>query len=269
MIRRTALHLLAILATGPLLMPLAHAAPSPQEIAPTGALRVAVALSPAPGPFWAGRDAATGEPKGVTVDLGRAMAERLGVKLALVVLDNSGAITDAAAQDKWDVTFVPMDKARAEKLDFGPVYNIGESTFLVRPGAPISGLEDVDRPGVRVVGISNTTTIRAIGGWLKHTQAVGLPTVEAVIAQLKSGEADAFGMSRDSLDDLARDVPGSHVLPGYFFQARTAVAVPKGHAAALAFATSFVDEAKTSGLLRRILDRNGLEDQAVAPGTGP
>lgn len=246
------------------------AAPAPSaqianQVAPTGRLRLAIAVSPAPGPFWAGRDAASGEPKGVTIDLGRAMAEQLGVPLALVVYDNSGAITDAGPTGAWDVTFVPMDAARALKIDFGPVYNIGELTFLVRPGTTISTLADVDKAGVRVVGIVDTTTIRAIGAWLKNTKPTGLPTVEAVIERLKSGEADAFGMSRDTLNDLSASIPGSHVLPGYFFQARTAVAVPKGKTASLSFATTFVENAKSSGLLRRILDANGLGDQAVAP----
>ena len=239
-------------------------AQSAAQIAPTGKLRVAVATSPAPGPFWAGRDS-SGEVKGVTVDLGHAMAERLGVPFAMVLYDNSGAITDAGPSGGWDVTFVPMDATRMQKLDFGPVYSIGESTFLVRPGAPVATLADVDKPGIRVVGIAGTTTIRAIGGWLKHTEPTGLPTVEAVIEALKSGQADAFGMNRDSLEALSLAVPGSHVLPGYFFQARTAVAVPRGQAAALAFAAGFVDDAKKSGLLRRIFDANGQQDQPVAP----
>ncbi len=243
-----------------------QAAPVPDAhaIAPSGRLLVAVAISPAPGPFWAGRDPASHEPKGVTVDLGRAMADALGVPLQLVVYDNSGAITDAGGAGAWDVTFVPADAARRQRLDFGPVYSRAESTFLVRPGIQITTLAEIDRPGIRVAGISNTTTIRAMAAWLSNTTPKGLPTVEAAIDQLKSGEIDAFGMSRDALIDLSAAVPGSHVLSGHFFETSVAVAVPKGHAAALEFATGFVEEAKRSGLMRRIFDANGLRDQAVA-----
>jgi polar amino acid transport system substrate-binding protein len=242
-----------------------RAAPAAQAVAPGGKLRVAIAISPAPGPFWAGRDPASGLPKGVTVDLGRAMAEALGVGLQLVVYANSGAITEAGAADGWDVTFVPADATRRKLLDFGPVYSEAESTFLVRPGVSIATLADVNKAGVRVAGISNTTTIRAMGAYLSNTTPQGLPTVEAAIDQLKSGEIDAFGMGRDELVTLSAGVPGSHVLAGHFFQTTAAVAVPKGHAAALAFATAFVDDAKKSGLLRRIFDANGLRDAPVAP----
>ena len=47
--------------------------------------------------------------------------------------------------------------------------------------------------------------------------------------------------------------------------AALAASVSSGHAAALEFATAFVEDAKRSRLMRRIFDANGLQDQAVAP----
>jgi polar amino acid transport system substrate-binding protein len=44
-----------------------------------------------------------------------------------------------------------------------------------------------------------------------------------------------------------------------------AIAVPKGHAAALAYVTDFMETAKASGSVRRALDKSGLPDAAVAP----
>ena len=241
------------------------APPAAQAVAPRGSLRVAIATSPAPGPFWASRDPGSSEPKGVTVDLGHAMADALCLPLKLIVYDNSGAITDAGDADEWDIAFVPADAARRQRLDFGPVYSQAESTFLVRPGVKIATIADVNKPGIHVAGISNTTTIRAMAAWLSNTAPRGVPTVDAAIDQLRSGEIDAFGMGRDALVDLSAAVPGSHVLHGHFFEVSVAVAVPKGHAAALEFATAFVEDAKRSRLMRRIFDANSLHDQAVAP----
>jgi polar amino acid transport system substrate-binding protein len=261
--RRAAI--LGIAASASTMTATSAAPPDAHAVAPSGSLRVAIAISPAPGPFWAGRDPRSSQPKGVTVDLGHAMADALGIPLKLVVYDNSGAITDAGDADEWDIAFVPADAARRQRLDFGPVYSTAESTFLVRPGIQIATVADIDRPGIRVAGISNTTTIRAMTAWLSNTTPKGVPTVDAAIDQLKSGEIDAFGLSRDALVALSSAVPGSRVLPGHFFETSVAVAVPKGHAEALEFATAFVEDAKRSGLMRRIFDDNGLHDQTIAP----
>src|SRR6478672_10323457 len=50
-------------------------------VAPTGQLRVAVNVG---NPVLAVKDAASGEVRGVAVDLGRALAAKLGVPVALV-----------------------------------------------------------------------------------------------------------------------------------------------------------------------------------------
>ena len=181
--------------TWPMTRTSATPAPAAHAVAPSGSLRVAIAISPAPGPFWAKRDPVSGEPRGVTVDLGHGMADALGLPLKLVVYDNSGAITDAGDAGEWDITFVPTDAARRRRLDFGPVYSRAESTFLVRPGVQIATVAEVNRAGIHVAGISNTTTIRAMAAWLSNTTPKGVPTVDAAVDQLRSGEIDAFGMS--------------------------------------------------------------------------
>src|ERR1700740_363469 len=78
------------------------------EIAPTGKLRVAIAISPAGGAFWSTKTEQGGY-AGVPVDLGKVMAAQLGVPVEYVAYQNSGQITDAAGKASWDVTFLPKD----------------------------------------------------------------------------------------------------------------------------------------------------------------
>ncbi len=63
----------------------ANAVPLKDEIAPTGKLRVAIAISPAGGAFWSTKNEAGGY-AGVPVDLGKEMAAQLGVPVEYVVL---------------------------------------------------------------------------------------------------------------------------------------------------------------------------------------
>src|ERR1019366_3525868 len=89
------------------------------EVAPTGKLRVAIAISPAGGAFWSTRNEAGGY-AGVPVELGKEMAAQLGLPVEYVAYQNSGQITDAASNGTWDVPFVPKDQLRGSNMSFGP-----------------------------------------------------------------------------------------------------------------------------------------------------
>src|SRR6202161_1215647 len=114
----------------------ASADPLKDEIAPTGKLRVAIAISPAGGAFWSTKTEAGGY-SGVPVDLGKEMAAQLGVPVEYVVHQNSGQITDAASKSTWDVTFLPKDPERETRMSFGPVYEVSDATYIVKAGSSV------------------------------------------------------------------------------------------------------------------------------------
>ena len=111
------------------------------EIAPTGKLRVAIAISPAGGAFWSTKTESGGY-AGVPVDLGREMAAQLGVPVEYVAFQNSGQITDSAAKPNWDVTFLPKDPERETKMSFGPIYEVADATYIVKAGSTRDGFQD-------------------------------------------------------------------------------------------------------------------------------
>jgi polar amino acid transport system substrate-binding protein len=236
-----------------------------QELAPTGKLRVGIAVGPTGSPLWATKDPETGKPRGVTVDLGGALARKLGVAVEFVVHSSSGEITDAADSGTWDVSFMPVDDERKQRIDFGPNYALGESTYLVAPGSSIQSIAEVDRPGVRVFGVENTTTIRAARRSLKNTTATGAKGATEILELLKSGGLDAVALGRDSLEDFAQMVPGARVLGGHFWAVGVAVATPKNKPAGLAYATAFIEEAKADGTVERAFAAAKLKGAQVAP----
>lgn len=236
-----------------------------KELAPTGTLRVAVAVGPAASALWATRDAATGKARGVTIDLGTALGAKLGIPVTLVELKSSGEIIESAASGTWDVGFTPVDDERKKLVDFGPNYALGESTYMVAPGSKIQSLAEVDRPGVRIVGVENTATIRTARRTLKNTEAIGTKGLDEAVAMMRDGKADAIALGRESLESLVDQFPGARVLDGYFHATGTAIAVPKGRAAALKIVTDFIEAAKQDGTVRRAFDAAGLQKTKVAP----
>jgi polar amino acid transport system substrate-binding protein len=229
------------------------------EIAPTGKLRVAIAISPAGGAFWSIRNE-TGGYAGVPVDLGKEMAAQLGVPVEYVAYQNSGQITDAVATGAWDVSFLPKDPEREARMSFGPVYDVSDETYIVKPGSLATNFATLDQPGVKVAAVNNTTTMRGAIAHLKNARVSGYQTYDQIFALLKNGEIDAFALSRDQLNALAKKIPGTRVLDETFKQTVTAVAVPLNHPLSLEYASKFMTEAKANGLLRKAFDNNGLKD---------
>jgi polar amino acid transport system substrate-binding protein len=234
------------------------------EIAPTGVLRIGVAFAPLPSPLFVVKDH-DGTVRGVTVDLGLAMAQELGVPAGFSVAPNTGALVDALEAGQIDVSFMPVDDERKRRIDFGPVYFLVESTYMVTQSSGLQTVKDVDRPGIRVVGIANTTTIRAAARSLKNTTVTAAQSIGEAVEMLSAGKADAFALSRDSLPPFVAKLPGSRIVEGHFQQTGIAGAVAKHRPGALAFATDFLDRAKSSGLVRAAFDRAGLQHLAVAP----
>ena len=238
-----------------------------EQLAPTGKLRGGVVVSPAASAFFAIKDG-QGEVQGVTVDLVRAFSDTLKLPLALQVYENSGQVTDAVTSGACDLAFMPQDAERAKKVDFGPAYYFISSTYLVPAGSTIQSIDEVNRPGVRIVAIANTTTARSAKRTAPHASVQEVPSVDRMTEMARTGQGDAFALSHDSFAGLLPKLPGARVLRGHFQQTGIAVAVPKGRAAALKIASGLIEDAKKSGLVRRALDAAGFKDAEVAPPAG-
>jgi polar amino acid transport system substrate-binding protein len=233
------------------------------ELAPTGKLRLAIAVAPSPSAQFAIKD---GESyRGVTVSLGAALAEKLGVPLQIVAHDTSGEIQNSAADNRWDVAFMPVDEERKKFVDFGNAYHLLQSTFLVAPGSTIRSVGETNATGIGVGGIANTASFRAAKKATPKATHIDFGSVDAAVGAMKEGRIQALAMSRESAIGLAAKIPGSRVLGDAFLNSCTAVCVPKGKPAALEYASTFVEEAKASGFVRRALDEMGLKASQVAP----
>lgn len=234
-----------------------------RQLAPTGKLRVAIAVSPSPSAQFAIKDGDTF--KGVAITLGHVLAEKLGVEAQLIPHQASGEIQNSAADDKWDVAFLPVDAERKKFVDFGNAYHLLQSTFLVGPGSKIQSVRDADAKGTGIGGVANTATFRAAIKATPNATHIEFAKVDAAVDAINEGRIEAIALSRESLLGLVCKIHGGRILDDAFLNSSTAVCVPKGKPAALAYVSDFIEEAKASGLVRRALDEMGLTSSEVAP----
>ena len=233
------------------------------ELAPTGTLRIAIAVSPSPSAQFAIKDGDTF--KGVAVTLGRALADRLGLSSVLLPHQGSGEIQNSAAENKWDVAFLPVDAERKKFVDFGNAYHLLQSTFLVAPASSIRSVADANAKGIAIGGVANTATFRAAIKATPDATHVEFAKVAAAVQAMLESHIQAIALSRESLLGLLDKIPGARILDDAFLNSSTAVCVPKGRPAALAVVSAFIEEAKASGLVRRALDEMGLTSSQIAP----
>jgi polar amino acid transport system substrate-binding protein len=237
-----------------------------QAFTPTGRLRASINLG---NPILAGRDAATGEPAGVSVDLARAFAQRLGVELELVVFDTAGKSVDAVAAEQADIGFFAIDPKRGEHILFTPPYVLIEGCYLVREDSPLRANEEVDRTGRRVVVGRGSAYDLFLSRELKQAQLVHAPSSPAVVQHFVETGAEVAAGVKQQLEMDAKRIGGLRLLPGRFMVIRQAMGCPKsrGEEAAATLA-AFVEEMKASDFVAQALARHGIEGASVAPAGG-
>jgi polar amino acid transport system substrate-binding protein len=148
-------------------------------------------------------------------------------------------------------------------MTFGPIYEVADATYIVKPGSTATNFATLDQAGVKVAAVNNTTTMRGAMAHLKNAKVTGYQTYDEIFGLLKNGEIDAFALSRDQLTAMAEKIPGTRVLDETFKQTVTAVAVPLNHPLAAAFAAKFMTEAISNGTLRNAYDNNGMKDAPI------
>jgi polar amino acid transport system substrate-binding protein len=232
------------------------------ELAPTGVLRAGINL--ANFLLVSGKGAA-GEPEGVAPDMAREIAKRLGVPVAYVAFARPGELADAAGTGVWDIGLIAAEPARAETIAFSSAYAEIEATYLVPAGSPIGTIAEVDRPGVRIAIAARSAYDLWLSRHLEHAELVRAGSLDASFDRFVADKLDALaGLRPRLLQDLEK-LPGARILEGRFTAVQQAVGTAKAKAAGAAFLRDFVEEAKASGLVERLIERHQIRGLSVAP----
>ncbi|HEU0156917.1 MAG TPA: transporter substrate-binding domain-containing protein [Stellaceae bacterium] len=233
------------------------------ELAPTGVLRAAINM----GNFLlvTGKTG-SGDPQGVAPDMAAEIAKALGVAVAYVPYARPGELADAAGSGVWDIGLIGAEPQRAAKIAFTPAYVEIEATYLVPAGSPLHGVAEVDQPGRRVA----VTARSAYGLWLENNYKKGellqFDNADAALKAFDGEKLDAYAGLRPGLIDLQRARPGSRILDGQFTAVQQAVGTARSNTAGAVFLRDFVEEAKKSGVVARLIERHGVTGRlSVAP----
>lgn len=230
--------------------------------APTGCLRASINLG---NPILAGVDD-KGAPQGVSVDLARAFAQRMGVGLELVVFDAAGKSVDAVRAEQADIGFFAIDPLRGEGIAFTAPYVLIEGSYLVREGSPIQANDEVDQIGHTITVGKGSAYDLFLTRELRYATIERAPTSPSVVDTFITYGHDVAAGVKQQLEADAMRLGGLRLLPGRFMVIQQAMGIPRSRgAAAQAELAKFVEDMKASGFVAEALARHGIQGASVAP----
>lgn len=233
--------------------------------APTGTLRVAINLG---NPVLANAGDGTA-PGGVSVDIARELARRLGVEPGFVAVPAAGRSVELLERAEVDVGFFAIDPKRGAKIAFTAPYVLIEGTYLVRGDSPLVSIDDVDRSGHRIVVGDQSAYDLFLTREITAATLLRVPRSEEVVDTFVATGAEVAAGVRQQLEADAKRVSGAtsvRVLDGRFMVIRQAMGIGKERGAdAAAWLSTFVEDVKASGFVADALMRHGIDGASVAP----
>ncbi|MFI6344042.1 transporter substrate-binding domain-containing protein [Streptomyces sp. NPDC050560] len=228
-----------------------------EDLAPHGALRASINLG---NPVMAqGTPAA---PAGVTVDIAREVAARLGVPVEFVCFDAARKSYEALTTGAADICFLAVEPAREKEVAFTAPYVVIEGVFAVPRDSSLRTVADVDSPGIRIGVKHGSAYDLYLSRTLRHATLVrGDEGVDVFRAQgLEAGAG-----IRQPLAAFAADHPEVRLVEERFMEIRQAVGTAKGRRPeSLSFLRGVIDELRTGDFVAESLRRAGHPATLVA-----
>lgn len=234
-----------------------------RAFAPTGTLRASINLG---NPILANKNPNTNEPFGVSIDLAREFAKRLGVGIELVVFDAAGKSVEAVRGEQADIGFFAIDPLRGEGISFTAPYVLIEGSYMVPSDSALQSNDEVDHADIRVTVGKGSAYDLFLTRELKHADIVRAPTSPTVVDVFVEQKLEvAAGVKQQLEADLVR-FPNHRLLPGRFMVIQQAMGTPKSRGAeAAAYLAKFVEDMKSSGFVAEALARHHIQGASVAP----
>jgi polar amino acid transport system substrate-binding protein len=228
---------------------------SAADLAPTGVLRASINLG---NPVLA--QGTADAPAGVTVDLAREIAARLGVGVQFLCFDAARKSFESLKNGSADIGFLAIEPAREAEVSFTGPYVIIEGVYAVPDNSPIKTADDVDHKDVRIGVKEGSAYDLFLTRTLKNAEVVrGSDGTDVFREQ----NLDVAAGVRQPLTRYVNEHPGLRLIEPRFMEIRQAVAIPKGRD--IAFLRDLVETLKTNGFVADALARSGQDATVAEP----
>lgn len=232
------------------------------DLAPSGKLRVGINFQ---NNLLTARDPVTRAPRGIALDLAWELGRRLAVPVEIISYESAGALAESASKREWEVGFLGAEPQRANEISFTDAYLEIEAVYLVPPGSPIKTMADVDRKGVRIMVPAKAAYDLYLTRTIKNATLSREAGADAAYKKFVDDKMDVLAGLKPRLVEDHDRLPGSRLLDGRFTAVQQAVGTPRGHDTGAQYLREYVADIKSTGLVARTIEKNGIRGVSAAP----
>src|ERR1700742_2815612 len=93
---------------------------------------------------------ADGVLRGIAIDFGRSVADRLRVGFEPIPYESTGAFTRSSGGNEWDITVVGTSPGAKKLFNFAPDSFLVDYVYLAGPERSFVSISEIDSPGIKV-----------------------------------------------------------------------------------------------------------------------
>ena len=233
-----------------------------KQLAPKGYLRAAINLSNF---LLVTGQEANGDPKGVSPDMAKALANELGIDLELVPFKRPGELADAVSKDVWDIGNIANEAERAKSITFSLPYTLIESTYLVRKSSNIQSLEDVDKKGVRIAVAERSAYDLWLAANIKKAILKRAKTIDESFSIFELNKYEVLAGLRPKLIDDLKKTEECQILPDAFTFVYQCIGSKPGNVEAENFINDFIKKSIENGFVQKLLFKYDVIGKLTLP----
>ena len=221
-----------------------------KQLAPKGYLRAAINLSNFL--LVTGKES-NGDPRGVSPDMAKALANELNVDIKLITFNRPGELADAISEDAWDIGNIANEPERAKSITFSLPYTTIESTFLIRNGLSVNTLQDVDKKGIKIAVAERSAYDLWLTENIKNADLIRAKSIDESFSIFQENKYEVLAGLRPKLIDEMKKTTDCYLLDEPFTFINQCIGSKPGNLDAKNFINNFVKKNIENGFIKNLL----------------
>ena len=232
------------------------------ELAPNGILRAAINLSNF---LLVSGKHPDGTPDGISPDIAKQVAAKIGVPFKFITYDRPGLVADAATHNEWDIGNIAAEKERAEIIDFSNPYVVIDANFLTQKTSHLKCNSDINSVGVRIAVSERSAYDLWLTGNFKNAEIVRANSIQDSHDMFLRGDVDVLASLKPKLlEELVLNAD-LRMIEIPFTSINQSIGVKKKSPNAIAFLNDLIEELIEKKFISTSLKKHGVDQKLSIP----